>query len=249
MADPTSTAKNSLSFPSPPPFYKYFTDENVALLKTLKDSHSAQTTRDPAGGDAVAQLRSLKENNDLPPDLQFLIPPDPPSTGTYRSFGDTYFVEEKLPNLEDAGIEQVYPADALSNSLNPAQYLRNIAGSLLLSFVELVGVLSIAPDQYHSKIEDLQTLFLNFHDLLNKYRPHQARESLILLMEEQLEKSRAETAQLQLMNKKVQDVLKGLGDLVNPKVISTNGISSQLQNSSSRDGIVWKALDLEFQDS
>ena len=67
-------------------------------------------------------------------------------------------------------------------------------GSLRLTF----------PAQCHAKINDLRTLFLNFHELINEFRPHQvlakwhgshvtltsiftqARETLRLILETQI---------------------------------------------------------------
>ena len=48
------------------------------------------------------------------------------------------------------------------------------------------------------------------HHLLNEYRPHQARESLIEMMTDQLERSKAETNGIYKMKKEVEDVLEGL---------------------------------------
>jgi mediator of RNA polymerase II transcription subunit 7 len=74
-----------------------------------------------------------------------------------------------------------------------------------------MGIMSVNPEQYAEKIQDLRTLFINFHHLLNEYRPHQARESLILMMEEQLERARSETAGIEGMKVKVEGILSGLG--------------------------------------
>lgn len=71
--------------------------------------------------------------------------------------------------------------------------------------------MSVNPEHYVEKIQDLRTLFINFHHLLNEYRPHQARESLILMMEEQLERARSETRGIEVMKEKVEGVLRGLG--------------------------------------
>lgn len=60
-------------------------------------------------------------------------------------------------------------------------------------------------------MQDLRTLFINFHHLLNEYRPHQARESLILMMQDQLERSKAETEGILRMKAEVESVLEGLG--------------------------------------
>ena len=57
---------------------------------------------------------------------------------------------------------------------------------------------------------DLRTLFINFHHLLNEYRPHQARESLILMMRDQLERSRKETEGILKMKEEVEGMLEGL---------------------------------------
>jgi mediator of RNA polymerase II transcription subunit 7 len=70
-----------------------------------------------------------------------------------------------------------------------------------------------ANQQYAEKIQDLGTLFYNFHHLLNEYRPHQARESLILMMQDQLERSKAETEGILRMKAEVETVLAGLGKL------------------------------------
>jgi len=71
--------------------------------------------------------------------------------------------------------------------------------------------MSVDARQYEEKMEDLKTLFINFHHLLNEYRPHQARESLILMMQDQLERSRAETRGILEMKERVERLLEGLG--------------------------------------
>ena len=71
--------------------------------------------------------------------------------------------------------------------------------------------MSIDPSQYEEKLLDIKTLNINFHHLLNEYRPHQARESLILMMQDQLERSRAETEGITRMKAEVEALLEGLG--------------------------------------
>ena len=74
-------------------------------------------------------------------------------------------------------------------------------------------MLSINPEDAAEKIDHLQTLFYNVHDLINQYRPHQARESLILMMEEQLDKFKAEIASVKQSKGKFQQLLKTVEDL------------------------------------
>ncbi|KAH0559312.1 hypothetical protein GP486_004175 [Trichoglossum hirsutum] len=215
MADPQQGQTHSAAFPAPPPFFKNFTAENLSRLKDFQQRGATKGAEDagPANG---------CETEDLPDELRYLIPPAPPADGRYRSFGDQYDIADRLPSLEDQGIEQLYPSQPRSPAagesdgtrsewtLDRAVTLRKMAESLLLNFMELVGVLAVSPEQYGRKIEDLRKIFINAHHLLNEYRPHQARETLILMMEEQLERSRAETAGIMRMKEKVESILSDL---------------------------------------
>jgi mediator of RNA polymerase II transcription subunit 7 len=79
--------------------------------------------------------------------------------------------------------------------------------AVLLNFLELVGTLSVNPTQGPEKVEHLQTLFYNLHDLINRYRPHQARESLIMTMEDQLDKIKAQIKGVNSAKDRMQQVL------------------------------------------
>ena len=94
--------------------------------------------------------------------------------------------------------------------MSNAYYLLKISKSLLLNFLELVGVLSIEPEQCEAKLADLRNLFINAHHLLNLYRPHQARESLILMMEEQLDRTRQEIEEINRTKERVENLLQQL---------------------------------------
>jgi len=108
-----------------------------------------------------------------------------------------------------------------------------------------MGIMSINPEQYAEKIQDIRTLFINIHHLLNEYRPHQARESLILLLEEQVAKSKAEIDGVMKMKEEVNRTLEGLSELK-----GTDGEDNPEKNedkgtdAGSKD--VWDALEKEF---
>jgi mediator of RNA polymerase II transcription subunit 7 len=111
-------------------------------------------------------------------------------------------------SLAQAGIQELYPADVAH--LDPTPHLQTLTRAVLLNFLELVGTLSVNPTQGPEKVEHLQTLFYNLHDLINRYRPHQARESLIMTMEDQLDKIKA---QIKGVNSAKDRMHQVLGDI------------------------------------
>jgi mediator of RNA polymerase II transcription subunit 7 len=96
MADPQQANALTAAFPNPPPFYHYFSSENLEHLESLKAEaerdgtsreQDAQTTRkDTPTSSPAPQLL------ELPPHLRCLQPPAEPANGMYRSFGDPFNV-------------------------------------------------------------------------------------------------------------------------------------------------------------
>jgi len=128
-------------------------------------------------------------------------------------------IHETLPSLRSQGVEQLFPTPQGSPATHstPHQHvfdrqaeLTKLARSMLLSFLELVGVLAVDVERYPAKLEDLRVLFVNAHHLINEYRPHQARETLIALMEDEVRGMRAEVEGVRRMGEKVEEVLGAL---------------------------------------
>jgi mediator of RNA polymerase II transcription subunit 7 len=186
------------AFPAPPPFYKHFTKQNLAALKRLR-----KVAKDSDNETSELDVHAL------PTELRYLIPPQPPKDEKYTSFGVE--IDRHAPDLtlESAGIEQVYPSHPSVRS-DPQPHLIALARSMLASFLSLVGILSTNPELYEEKTKDLQTLMYNMHDLINQYRPHQSRETLILLMEERVERMRREIQGIEDAKGKVRTVLQTL---------------------------------------
>ncbi|KAG0645805.1 Mediator of RNA polymerase II transcription subunit 7 [Hyphodiscus hymeniophilus] len=212
----TTNSDNPLS--SSAPFYKEFTAEKIAKIEELHNARSGAESKAKYDLSTSLPIRLLN----LPPELRCLQPPEPPADGLYRCFGIDHSSQEKeLMSLEQIGITQLYtppsspspgaPSTSKTQHHDRAFILKRLAKSILLNFLELVGIMSIEPSQYGEKIEDLKTLAINFHHLLNEYRPHQARESLILMMQDQLERSKAETEGILRMKGEVEGLLEGLG--------------------------------------
>ncbi|PUU82468.1 MED7 protein-domain-containing protein [Tuber borchii] len=243
----------SSAFPPPPTYYTHFTGENLTALK----SHRLEDGTPPAA-------------DSLPEPLCYLVPPPPP-TGSYRAFGEEWMVPERYPSLEEAGIRQLYPptsmaATAAANgggggvdkgkelTVDRTIELRRLSKSLLLNYLELVGVMGMAPEQFHEKTADLETILFNMHHLINEYRPHQARETLCLRMEEQLERTRRETEENKKAAAKVEDILARLelvakqadaicaGDGLGVGSLGEKRVDDGVAKARVRDMEAWKAL-------
>lgn len=209
-----SDANNTSSlYPPPPPYYKFFTKENIQKLpeyiknKEKNSQHNNSTTTDD-------------ENNDteeITSQLDFLIPPPIPKLQCYRGFGNVWQTDNELPDLESMGMTQLYKKEHLeskSSSSTVYQYkikeLHLLLKSLLLNYLEFIGILGINPEKYQEKVENIRTILVNIHHLLNQYRPHQSRESLIMLLENQVAFKRNEIKNIQDVCDKVREKLRFL---------------------------------------
>lgn len=132
--------------------------------------------------------------------------PPPPIHDQYQMFGNTFNTEESIIRpLESQGIKRLYPLH-----FDRRRELKKINQSLLANFLDLLDLLVHCPDSPRraEKVEDLSLLFIHIHHLLNEFRPHQARETLRVMMELQ-RRQRLETAhRFQKHLDKVQDILQ-----------------------------------------
>ncbi|KAH7347131.1 mediator of RNA polymerase II transcription subunit 7 [Plectosphaerella cucumerina] len=211
MADPNEQLSQKAiasQFPNPPPFWKQFSADNIARLDQIRTEQALKSGTTISG----LPVRTLG----VPDDLVNLQPPAEPVQGTWRVLGGAYSLDDKLPSLEETTIKRLAPAysdEREVKHLDRAFELKRMAKSLLLNFLELIGIMGIAPEDASSKTDDLRTLLMNFHHALNEYRPHQARESAIALMQSHLDRTRAETAAIRTQVDRAKRVLEGLGSL------------------------------------
>ena len=105
----------------------------------------------------------------------------------------------------------------------------------------------MAPEQFESKAEDLRNLFINAHHLLNLYRPHQARESLIMIMEEQLDRTREEIREMDKVKAEIEGTLEQLraeGIDADAALESKNGNKPSISEQSTEESqLVWGLMD------
>ncbi|KAL3265780.1 hypothetical protein HHI36_009978 [Cryptolaemus montrouzieri] len=132
--------------------------------------------------------------------------PPPPIQDTYHMFGNAFNTEDNIIRpLESQGIKRLYPLH-----FDRRRELKKLNLSLLANFLDLLDLLVNCPDspKRAEKIDDLSLLFIHIHHLLNEFRPHQARETLRVMMELQ-KRQRIETAsRFQRHLDKVMEILQ-----------------------------------------
>ncbi|ODQ49300.1 hypothetical protein PICMEDRAFT_29893 [Pichia membranifaciens NRRL Y-2026] len=174
MAD---SSEISALYPPPPPYYKLFTHTNVKKFNELRKE-----------GLNDEQLEEI-------PDIKFLVRPKLPTKEQYRSFGDLWWFEDKQVSLKENNLTKAYIEEEEEEEVFTKariDELKKMTKSLLLNFLELVGLLSSNPKLAAKKIDNIRTILINIHHLLNSYRLHQSRETLILSMQKKLSETQDE---------------------------------------------------------
>ncbi|XP_062908698.1 mediator of RNA polymerase II transcription subunit 7 [Mobula hypostoma] len=122
----------------------------------------------------------------------FAPKPPPPIRDSYTMFGNQFQCDELIIRpLEGQGIERLHPPQ-----FDHKKELKKLNMSILVNFLDLLDILIQSPGSIkrEEKLEDLKLLFVHMHHLINEYRPHQARETLRVMMEVQ-KRQRLETAE------------------------------------------------------
>ncbi|KAJ3404801.1 Mediator of RNA polymerase II transcription subunit 7 [Chytriomyces hyalinus] len=100
--------------------------------------------------------------------------------------------------------------------------------------MELLQILVKDPEEHTRKIEHIRLLFININYLLNEYRPHQARDTLKLLMQLQIQRRITMAADIQKclsdMNAVFQDACASITS--DPSSISVKHEASHSDDSA-----------------
>ncbi|XP_034738889.1 mediator of RNA polymerase II transcription subunit 7 [Etheostoma cragini] len=118
--------------------------------------------------------------------------PPPPIRDSYMMFGNQFQCDDLIIRpLESQGIERLHPMQ-----FDHKRELKKLNMSILVNFLDLLDILIKSPVSIkrEEKLEDLKLLFVHMHHLINEYRPHQARETLRVMMEVQ-KRQRQDTAE------------------------------------------------------
>ncbi|KAL2531210.1 Mediator of RNA polymerase II transcription subunit 7b [Abeliophyllum distichum] len=137
--------------------------------------------------------------------------PPPPIRGTYVLYGANYTTHDVLPTLEEQGVRQLYTKGP---NVDFKKELRSLNRELQLHLLELADVLVERPSQYARRVEDISLIFKNLHHLLNSMRPHQARATLIHILELQIQRRKQAVEDIKRRREEAQRLLQeALGTL------------------------------------
>lgn len=140
--------------------------------------------------------------------------PPPPVKDTYTMFGVQFRADDQIIRpLESQNLTRLYP-----QNYDHKRELKKLNYSILVNFLDLLDVLIRAPDSQRrlDKIDDLTLLFIHMHHLINEFRPHQARETLRVMLERQ-KRERLETVErfqkhLRCVQEMLQTCVRALPD-------------------------------------
>ncbi|CAH6722438.1 mediator of RNA polymerase II transcription subunit 7 [[Candida] jaroonii] len=202
-------------YPPPPIFYRYFTEENREKYEQLDNTE------------------------DLQGELKFFKPPTPPTGEYYKGYGNIWSFEDKLPGLEAMGFKQLYKDEVndLNNSNLKIEELHKLVKSLLSNYVELLGIMSINPKEFSDKVEDLKTIIININHILNSYRPHQSRESLIMLLKNQITNKNNE---ITTIDNTIKDVKTNIEKLIDYNLVKVSNDDEKTNDNDIIDNILNK---------
>ncbi|XP_045203958.2 mediator of RNA polymerase II transcription subunit 7-like [Mercenaria mercenaria] len=135
------------------------------------------------------------------------VPHPPPAIqDTYTMFGNTFTADDMIVRpLESQGFRRLHP-----QSYDHKRELKKLNHSILANFLDLLDILIKAPDspKRNEKLEDLNLLFIHMHHLINEFRPHQARETLRVMMELQKKRRHEVAERFQVHLDKVTELIQ-----------------------------------------
>merc|ERR1719219_870438 len=167
-------------------------------------------------------------------------PPPPPIKDNYSMFGQPFSADDTIiQSLESQGIRRLYPA---TKDVDRKKELHKLNHSILVNFLDLIDLLIKAPEspKREEKIDDINLLFIHMHHLINEFRPHQARETLRVMLHVQKRK-RLQIAEkfhghLEKVQETIQEALAALPDQDDADSATDVKKGDDLCSSDKKDG-------------
>ena len=109
-------------------------------------------------------------------------------------------------SLISQGFKRLYSA----KDIDRKKELRKLNHSVLVNFLDLIDILIKCPEspKRDEKIEDINLLFIHMHHLINEFRPHQARETLRVMLMVQRRKRTQFTSKFKEQLEKVESIIQ-----------------------------------------
>lgn len=187
---------------------------------------ASSTTSNPpansaAGAAAAAADRESTQVTSMPlPPMQYINhyteenvrrgtcpPPPPPITDAYSMFGAPFSADDTIiQSLESQGIRRLYS----SKDVDRKRELHKLNHSVLVNFLDLLELLIKCPEsaKREEKIDETNLLFIHMHHLINEFRPHQARETLRVMLHVQKRRRLQVAEKFQAHLDKVQETIE-----------------------------------------
>merc|ERR1719150_2527639 len=111
-----------------------------------------------------------------------------------------------IQSLESQGFKRLYSA----KDIDRKKELRKLNHSVLVNFLDMIDILIKSPEspKRDEKIEDINLLFIHMHHLINEFRPHQARETLRVMLMVQRRKRTQFTSKFKEQLEKVESIIQ-----------------------------------------
>ena len=112
-----------------------------------------------------------------------------------------------------------------SKEIDRKKELRKLNHSVLVNFLDIIDILIKCPEspKREEKIEEINLLFIHMHHLINEFRPHQARETLRVMLMVQRRKRTQFTAKFKEQLEKVETIIQEAIENL-PEVDSEGGV-------------------------
>jgi len=145
--------------------------------------------------------------------------PPPPIPDIYSMFGVPVNNDDAIiQSLESQGFKRLYSA----KDIDRKKELRKLNHSVLVNFLDIIDILIKCPEspKREEKIEEINLLFIHMHHLINEFRPHQARETLRVMLMVQRRKRTQFTAKFKEQLEKVETIIQeAIENLPEPDIV------------------------------
>jgi mediator of RNA polymerase II transcription subunit 7 len=118
-------------------------------------------------------------------------------------------VTEEIQLLKNYHIPQLYP-DEVEGTEEYINILKKLNHSLLFNYIELLKTLSKTPEDYVKNVDNIRLLLINMHHILNGCRIYQARDTIKLMIEQQINRRMKSITEINQCKEKVENICSNI---------------------------------------